>query len=79
MGLESKPEQVKKALLEENRRALSNMGRKGAEQANLTRILREAKKATMIEDAVEQEKQYTISEDGDVLPPDTVDLPFHKD
>ncbi|MBU6491114.1 hypothetical protein KGQ25_03135 [Patescibacteria group bacterium] len=72
-----KPREVRKAQLEDNRAALSRMGKKGAENAARNRVLRkEIQKERLREIAIEKAREETISPDGDVLPPD---LNFLKD
>lgn len=76
MGLEGKrrtemPEAVKRARYHEDHAALSAMGKKGAEQATLNRVvskaLHEEEVATI---TAAQAKLYQLSPEGDVLPPE---------
>jgi len=71
MRLEGRPEGVKNARLMDDRQALRAMGRKGAESAARNRAIQEAEHAKEIENlALEQSRLYSLSPEGDVLPPE---------
>ena len=66
-----KPKEVREAQLKNDLPALRRMGKKGGENAAFNRDLRKAKKQEELKKlALEQARSYTISPEGDVLPPD---------
>lgn len=71
MNLEGKPREVKEALEHHDHDALSAMGKKGAEVAALNRsvekVLKEEEKDKLARAIAEL---YSLSPEGDVLPPD---------
>lgn len=69
------PEEVRKARIRGDRDALSRMGRMGGQHGA---ILRDLHKKDLEGIAAEQAKLYTISPEGDVLPPADVSAPFTK-
>jgi hypothetical protein len=65
------PESVRRAIRDENAPALSAMGKKGAETAANNRAFKESENdARAKEAALEQAQSYSVSDEGDVLPPD---------
>ena len=79
MGTLEKPEKVKKAQLAGDHEALSRMGRKGREHGTILQILHKEDRQGVAEEIVrEQAKLYTISPEGDVLPPTDMGVPFKK-
>ncbi|MBI5405493.1 hypothetical protein HY972_00430 [Candidatus Kaiserbacteria bacterium] len=68
---EGKPKEVRRAILADDRGALSAMGKKGAEQANINRVFRKAAKERVVKELIrEQAPIYSVGPGGDVLPPD---------
>ena len=69
--MEKMHQAVKKARLAGDHEALSRMGKKGGEQAAIKRALRkEALERRLKELALEEAKLYSVSPEGDILPPD---------
>lgn len=71
MRNEGRPKQVQDALWHADQNALSAMGRKGGRQAAENRALREAERNERVQEIIlEKARTETITNDGDVLPPD---------
>ncbi len=71
MRTERRPKQVEDARRSGNHDALSRMGRKGAIVSAESKRLQKEEEERIERDALlEQSKLYSVSEDGDVLPPD---------
>ena len=69
MGIEKpKPKKVQEARIAGDRKALQRMGQRGGEH---TAIRKELHKEELEEIAAEQAKLYKLTDEGDVLPPET--------
>ena len=74
-----KPEKVRRAQLAGDSEALSRMGRTGGRHADILNKLHKKDRQGIAEEIVrEQAKLYTISPDGDVLPPTDIGAPLKK-
>lgn len=74
-----KPEKVRRAQLAGDREALSKMGRMGGQHADILNKLHKKDRRGAAEEIVrEQAKLYTISPEGDVLPPTDISIPLKK-
>ncbi len=72
-----KPEKVKRAQLAGDSEALSRMGRTGGRHADILNKLHKKDRKEIADEIVrEQAKLYTLSQEGDVLPPTDIDMPL---
>lgn len=66
-----RPKEVEKARYRSDHDALSAMGKKGAEAAAITRVIAKDRKEQELEDLTRKLAEvYTLSPEGDVLPPE---------
>ncbi len=66
-----KPEKVRRAQLAGDSEALSRMGSKGRKHGAILQKLHKKDREGVVDEIVrEQAKLYTVSPEGDVLPPD---------
>jgi len=71
MGKMERPDYVRKAIVENDHEALSEMGKKGGPIGTSHRVqLNDFRKAEFREGAAENAELSPLSEDGDVLPPE---------
>jgi hypothetical protein len=71
MGFEGTPDDVKKKILSGDHDTLSAMGKKGARAAADTRAERKIlRKTRALEDRLDAARRGSLSNEGDVLPPD---------
>ena len=79
MTIEGKPRRVKEAIFRHDHEALKRMGHKGAEKRALKKEIVDAERKEQIRDAVSaQIESYTISPEGDILPPTESTPPSEK-
>ena len=74
-----KPEKVRRAQLAGDSEALSRMGRVGREHGTILQNLHKKDRKEIADEIVgEQAKLYTLSQEGDVLPPTDIGAPLRN-